>query len=121
MAWPTPIWSIGAVGIYITEHELNQDPVRGEVHVLDALNSTKHYSGSMGKKGFISGILVTTGCNGPELTTLQGYAESDTSRTLTGDMGGLGDWKVGSIQAKRKQALNVAHPVYEVRIELSEA
>jgi len=121
MAWPTALWSVGAVGIYVNDHDLQQDAVIGEMHVLDALSSTKHYSGSMGLKGNVAGILVTTGCSGPELATLQGYVESAASRTLTGDMGSVGDFKVKSVQAKRKQALNYAYPIYEVRIELWEA
>lgn len=121
MSWPTPLWSIGSVGLYVHDHDMNQDAVIGEVHVIDAAKSTKHHSGSMGEKGTIAGILVTSACNGPELATLKGYTESATARAIVGDMGALGDWYIKSVQSKRRQALNVDYPVYEVRIEVLEA
>ena len=124
MAWPSPLWSIGAVDLYIDNMDLQQDPVIGEIHVLDALKTTKHHSGSTGLKGTLSGTLVTTDSAsgiGTELVTLKGYTTSITSRTITGDQGSLGDFKIKSVQAKRKQALNYDYPIYEVRVEVAEA
>ena len=121
MSWPTPYWSIGDVDLYVYEQDIQEEAVIGEMHVIDAATSTKHHSGSMGDKGNIAAILVTSASNGPELTTLKGYVASSTARTLTGDMGTLGDWYVKSVQAKRRQALNYDYPIYEVRVELMEA
>lgn len=121
MSWPTALWSLGSVGIYVSEFDPSQDAVVGEVHVLDAPKSTKHHSGSMGKKVTLGGVLVTTGCGGPELETLYGYTEVNTTRAITSDMGDEGNWYVLNIKAKRKQALNVPYPVYDLRIDLSES
>ncbi|NIQ88606.1 MAG: hypothetical protein GWN93_05820 [Deltaproteobacteria bacterium] len=124
MSWPASLWSIGAVDVYVNDADLQQDPVIGEVHVLDALKTTKHHSGSTGLKGTLAGILVTTDSVsglGTELVTLKGYTTSITSRAVVGDQGSLGDFKIKSVQAKRKQALNYDYPIYEVRVEVAEA
>lgn len=124
MSWPTPLHSIGSVGIYVSEMDPQQEAVIGELHVIDALNSTKHYSGSTGIKMTIAGVLVcsdSSGGLGSELTTLYGYAESFTSRTFTCDKGAIGSFKVKNVRAKRKQALNWDYPVYEVSLDLWEA
>lgn len=117
----TPYWSIGAVGIFVDEHNIRDEAVYGEQHVLDAETTTKHYSGAMGWKGHIAGTLYTSGSSGPELTTLRGYLRSSTSRTLTTDNGTFGSFKVLNIDADRQQALGDEYPVYRVRIELAEA
>ena len=119
MGLPTPYWSIGAVTIFVDEYSGGQKPVIGEQHVLDATNSTKHHSGSMGKTRRIAGTLYDT--SGAILSTLEGYTDSDTARTLTSDIGGEGSYYVMDVQAERKQALNYAYAVYRVTVELAEA
>ena len=124
MAWPASLWSIGAIDVYIDNMDLQQDPVIGEVHVLDALKTTKHHSGSTGLKGTLSGTLVTTDSAsglGSEFVTLKGYTTTITSRAVVSDQGSLGDFKIKSVQAQRKQALNHDYPIYEVRVEVAEA
>jgi hypothetical protein len=118
------LWSVGAVRIYVSEFDLQQPSVIGEVHVLDATKSTKHYSGSTGLKANMSGVLVTTdtiGGVGTELSTLIGYTEVSTARAITSDKGAVGSYYVKDVQAKRKQALNYSYPIYDVRLELLEA
>ena len=96
MTIPTPKWSIGAVTIFVDEYSGGQKPVVGELHVLDANNSTK-------------------------LGTLEGYAEAVTARTLTSDIGSEGSYIVMDVQHKRQQALQYSYPVYRVTVELAEA
>ena len=117
----TPTWKLGDVYIYVDKLDGNDPAVRGELHVLDATDSTYHYSGAMSGKINISGTLYTSGSSSPELATLRGYVTSDTTRTLVGDTGTIGDYKVQNVQWERKQALNEDYPVYRVDIELWEA
>jgi len=121
MARPNPLWTLGAVGIHVDEYSLRKEPVYGEQHVLDADVDTKHYSGSHSRRGSIGGMLYTSGSTSPELSTLEGYCESSTARTLTEDTGHTGSYNVLNIEFERRQALNETYPVYRVRIELSEA
>ena len=97
-------WSVGAVGIYVDEDSGSQPAVIGEMHVLDATESTKHHSGSTGKTRRIGGMLEDT--DGLQKDLLLGYTESDTARTLTSDLGGEGDWLVKNVEWDRVQALN---------------
>jgi uncharacterized protein affecting Mg2+/Co2+ transport len=121
MSWPTPYWSIGNVKFYVDEQSGDKPAVVGEQHVLDATNSTKHHSGSMGKSRRIAGTLVDTNGSHPVLNLLESYTESDTARTLTSDLGGEGDYIVMTVQHDRKQATNLSVPVYRVTVELKEA
>ena len=119
MTIATPKWSIGAVTIFVDEYSGGQKPVVGELHVLDANNSTKHYSGSMGKTRRIAGTLYDT--DSTKLGTLEGYAEAETARTLTSDIGSEGSYIVMDVQVKRQQALQYSYAVYRVTVELAEA
>ena len=111
-------WSVGAVGIYVDEDSGAQPAVIGEMHVLDATNSTKHHSGSTGNTRRIGGMLADT--DGNQLNTLKAYTESDTARTLTSDLGGEGDWLVKNVEWDRVQALNYAYAWYRVSVDLLE-
>jgi len=111
-------WKVGDVSIYVDKHDGGQDPVWGKLHVLDALGDTKHYSGASSERQSVAGTLYTSGSHSPELSTLKGYTQSSTSRTLTGDKGSLGSFKVIKVGFERKQALNVTYPVYRVTVEL---
>ena len=95
MTIPTPKWSIGAVTIFVDEYSGGQKPVVGELHVLDANNSTKHFSGSMGKTRRIAGTLYDT--DGSKLNTLQGYTEAEV-RELMGDKIYLRDGEIAKTE-----------------------
>ena len=112
-------WSVGAVSIHIDEISGGQAASMGETHVLDATKSTVHHSGSPGRTRRIAGTLYDT--DGNQLSTLEGYTESDTARTVTSDLGGLGDWYIKNVDWDRIQALNYAYGVYRVTVELTES
>lgn len=111
-------WSIGAVSVHIDEMSGNDEAVIGEQHVLDALATTKHYSGAQGLKLNVSGTLYTSGSTSSELFTLLGYKDASAAQAVTTDQGSFGSFYVKSVEFERKQALNRTYPVYRVRVGL---
>jgi hypothetical protein len=121
MTVPTPLWKLGDVRFHVDEQSGDKPAVIGEQHVLDATKSSKHHSGSMGKSRRLGGTLFDTSASHPVLDLLESYPESDTSRTLTSDLGNEGEYTVANVQHERRQALNYDVPVYHVTVELKEA
>jgi hypothetical protein len=122
MAHATPsLWSLGGVDIYVDEHTFNKRAVIGIQHVLDATSDTEHHSGSSSRQERIGGTVYTTGSSEPELVTLEGFLESNTSRSLVSDVRTIGNFYVHGLECTRRQALNEPYPVYRVSIELTEA
>ena len=110
-------WSIGAVTIhppsggYIRRKEA-QWAVQT---VLDDNSDHIAWFGSRSSRRTVSGIIFDTGT---DLSTLEGYCDVDTSRALTSDQGGEGNYKVLSVQATRIADESRSTPVWSVTVEL---
>jgi len=115
MAWAAALWTLGAVGIYINSKEFEKEAIWARIEVIGATSDTLHYYGSKSTDLNISGHVTTSA----DVATLEGYCDSDTTRTLTGPNGFSKDCKVVRVRSRRvPDASDVTKSIYLVQVEL---
>lgn len=89
------IWSIGSVDIYVTGRQNQSDVKMAKITVLDADGSSNlHFFGSGAREITVRGWLFSES----NKTTLENYAEDNTSVTLTTDSGSAGSFKIQDLK-----------------------
>ena len=115
MAWAAALWALGAVNIYVNSKEFEKEAIWARIEVIGDTADTLHYYGSKSTNLNISGHVTTSS----DVSTLEGYCNSDTSRTLTGPNTFSKSCKVVKVRSRRvPDASDVTKSIYLVQLEL---
>jgi hypothetical protein len=91
------LWRVGDVDVYVLNHDSSSNVKQAEIVVLDAnATSVLHFFGS-GAKSIEVGGWVFSEAN---KTTLEGYANANTTVILTSNRGNEGNFKVQDFKTK---------------------
>jgi|SRR3990167_1810721 len=85
--------------------------------VLDAVANTITFYGANSERRTLDFILDETVAAGG-LNTLKTSVQTDANVNLTSDQGSQGNYRILSLRAVRRQALNKSSPVYKCSAEL---
>lgn len=112
-----PLWTMGAVGIYIDGIEVEDNGIWAEIQVIDATSTTLHYYGAESPRWRFRGHLWGTS----SVATLRGYKNADTTRTMTGPNAFNKDFKIKQVRSRRiPDKTDVTNEFWEVEIEAIE-
>ncbi len=113
-------WSLGSVTIHPAgEQDRHQIEAYYAIeNILDATTNYIAYFGAGSERKSLEFILDEDVNSNSGLTNLKNSATSGSSMPLSGDTGSMGNWKIISLEAVRKQALNHTYPVYSCSVSL---
>ena len=97
MAWSSPLWTLGAVDIYVDGLSRSKKPIWAEIDVINATKTTFHYYGAKSLEYRLRGTVRGR----TNVETLEGYCDASTSRTLTGPNSLSETVKVMSVDSTR--------------------
>jgi len=114
-----PLWALGAVGLYVDSYEPSRKAIWAELQVIEDDETTLHYYGSESPRRSLRAHFWDRA----NWTTLQGYAGSGTTRTLTGPHALNEDLKILDIRARRipdktGEAAAATGEFYQVELEV---
>jgi hypothetical protein len=108
-------WSLGGVTIHVDEDSDNNEPVLGEIQVLEATDTTLHYAGAKSENRSLR-FWVETEANH---NALEAAAKADSNVALVGDLGGQGNYRIRKLTMRRQHAVNQANPWWRGSVELT--
>jgi|WetSurMetagenome_2_1015567.scaffolds.fasta_scaffold01074_4 hypothetical protein len=112
------IWKIGGYDIIVNGDGGKPDPKISEHYILDGHESVLHYFGYGSPSRTLTGHLLDTSDDKPDIDAL---CETATPSTLTSDQGSEGTWVIMSIQWQRVPDIKRTKPVWRFTMELKKA
>lgn len=113
-------WSLG--GVFLSpddeEYEFEITAQYAVQTVIGAQSSDVQWYGTPSERRRLDGILFENSNSNVGLSSLDNYATSGSTVPLITDQGADGSYKIASLRARRKQALNYTQPVWRVSLEL---
>lgn len=108
-------WSLGGVTIHTDEDDAGDEPIYGEIQVLEATDTTLHYAGTK-SEGRTLRFHVETAAR---LATLKAAAKADANVALVSDLGAQGNYRIRKLTHRRLHAVNQANPWWRCTAELT--
>ena len=109
-------WSLANVTIHVDEDDGTEEPIYGEIQVLEATDTTLHYAG-VKSEGRSLRFHVETQAN---LNKLKTAATTDANVPLVSDLGAEGDYRIRKLTYRRIHAVNQPNPWWRCTAELME-
>lgn len=108
-------WSLAGVTIHVDEDSDNNEPVLGEIQVLEATDTTLHYAGAKSEARSLR--FWVEGEANHDALEVASKANNDVA--LVGDLGAQGDYRIRKLTMHRQHAVNQANPWWKGSVELT--
>ena len=108
-------WSLGGVAIHVDEDDPTNEPIYGEIQVLEATDTTLHYAGAKSEQRSLRFWVETAA----RLNDLEIKAKNNADVTLVSDQGAEGNYRIRKLTAKRVHAVNQPNPWWRCTVELT--
>ena len=110
------MWQLAGVTIYVDEDDGTEEPIYGEIQVLEATETTLHRAGAKSESRSLRFHVETEN----NLNTLKGKATADENVALISDLGAQGDYRIRKLTYRRIHAVNQPNPWWRCTAELTE-
>lgn len=108
-------WSLAGVTIHVDEDSDSNEPVLGEIQVLEATGTTLHYAGAKSENRSLR-FWVEGESNH---NALEAAAKADSNVALVSDLGAEGNYRIRKLSMRRQHAVNQANPWWKGSAELT--
>ena len=108
-------WSLGGITIHVDEDDSANEPILGEIQVLEATETTLHHAGAKSEQRSLRFYVETE----DNLNALEIKAKNDANVTLISDLGSQGSYRIRKLTARRIHAVNQPNPWWRCTAELT--
>lgn len=106
-------WTLAGVTIYPDDDDQTNEPIYGEIQVLEATDTTLHYAGAKSEGRSLQFYVETEASR----DVLAAAAKADANVALVSDLGAQGNYRLRKFTSRRVHAVNQPNAWYRCTVE----
>lgn len=109
------MWTLAGIQIYPDDDDQTDEPLYGEIQILEATETTLHYGGAKSEGRSLQFYVETEASR----DVLAAAAKADANVPLVSDLGGQGNYRLRKLTSRRVHAVNQPNAWYRCTVELT--